>query len=74
MNSKACFDALAFEIAHLRSMGQEPPWEARDLVALDIEDALEADDPERLETIWREIPAMLREAMAFHAERGGILL
>ncbi len=66
-HKKACLDALAFEIEHRRARGQSVPWQARELVVLDIEDAAELGDAHRLELIWRLIPAMLTDSINFMA-------
>lgn len=62
MTSQGCFAALAFEISCRKAAGLATPWQARELLAVDIEDAADQGDVERLEVLWREIPMLVGEA------------
>jgi hypothetical protein len=67
MNRTACLSALRFEIDWRQSFGEAVPWEVVQLIAVDIEDAADQGDVERLEVLWREIPMLVGEAIALMA-------
>jgi hypothetical protein len=67
MNRSACFSALRFELDWRQGIGEVVPWKVRELLAVDIEEAADQGDVERLEVLWREIPMLVGEAIALMA-------